>query len=60
MLGLWAKRGIAAVGAMEGAGEAMLASYLFDYILFKLGKFVCDSQVVISSYRQGRLGLGYK
>ena len=40
MLGLWAKRGIAAEGAMEGAGEAMLASYLFNFILFKLGKFV--------------------
>ena len=40
MLGLWAKRGVAAEGAMEGAGKAMLVSYLFDFILFKLGKFV--------------------
>ena len=38
--GPWAKRGVAAEGDMEGAGEAMLASYLFYFILFKLGKFV--------------------
>ena len=58
--GLWVKGGVAANGAMEGAGEATSASYLLDFIWFKLGKFVSCFASVISPYRQGRLGLGYK
>ena len=60
ILGLWARRGVAADGAIEGAGEATLASYLLDFIWFKLGKFVSCFASVISKYRQDRLGLGYK
>ena len=36
----WARMGVAADGAKEGAGEAMSASYLLGIVLFKLGKFV--------------------
>jgi len=50
---------IAADGAKEGVGEATSASYLLGIVLFKLGKFVFDSQVVISLYRHQSLGLGY-
>ena len=39
-MGLWARTDVAAHGAKEGAGEAMSASYLLDFVSFKLGKFV--------------------
>jgi len=39
-LGLWARMGIAADGDKEGADEATLASYLVDFVSFKLCNFV--------------------
>ena len=44
ILGLWARMGVAADEAMEGANKITLASYLLDFVIVCLGKFVsCQS-----------------
>ena len=52
--------GVAADEAMERANKIMLASYLLDFVIVCLGKFVSCKSTRISPYRQGRLGLGNK
>ena len=60
ILVLWARGSVTTDGAMEGAGEAASASYLLGFVSFNYTSLFLVLHVVISLYRQRRLGLDYK